>query len=167
VNLDRQEVAGRLHSAALHLVRTVRAADVEMGLTPARASVLSVLVFGGPRTVGELARTEGTRSPTMSGIVSGLVDDRLARRARNPDDARSVLVEATPKARRLLEKGRERRVEVLSRLLASLGPGEIAILDHAARLIDQAVAGRFGPAAGNARVGANPKVPGRNGRRSL
>jgi DNA-binding MarR family transcriptional regulator len=143
MSLDRQEVANRLHSAALHLVRTVRTVDAEMGLTPARASVLSVLVFGGPRTVGGLARAEGVRSPTVSALVNGLVDDGFARRTTTPDDARSVLVEATPKARRLLQRGRERRVAMLDGLLATLSPRDLAVLERAAELIEAAVGARM------------------------
>lgn len=142
MNLDRQEVADRLHSAAIHLVRAVRAADIEMGLSLARASVLSVLVFGGPRSVGALARTEGIRSPTMSALVNGLVNDGFARRTPSPDDARSVLVEATPKARRVLRRGRNRRVAILDRLLDDLEPADIATLDRAAQLIEAAIARR-------------------------
>jgi hypothetical protein len=52
------QVADQLHSAAIHLLRRVRRADVESGISPARLSVLSVLVFGGPQTLGTLARAE-------------------------------------------------------------------------------------------------------------
>ena len=53
-----QDAARDLNSAAIHLLRGMRAADRASGLTPARLSALSVLVFGGPCTLGELARTE-------------------------------------------------------------------------------------------------------------
>ena len=49
------DATGDLHSAAIHLLRGLRAADRASGLTPARLSALSVLVFGGPCTLGELA----------------------------------------------------------------------------------------------------------------
>ena len=68
-----QDAARDLNSAAIHLLRGMRAADRASGLTPARLSALSVLVFGGPCTLGQLARTEDVAAPTMSRIVDGLV----------------------------------------------------------------------------------------------
>lgn len=139
---ERQRVADRLHSASLHLVRTVRSADVAMGLSPARASALSVLVFGGPRTIGALAEAEGVRSPTMSLLVNGLERDGLVRRVASRDDARRVLVEPTTKARRILERGRQRRVELLEALLGGVGADDLALLERAAALMEAAVAAR-------------------------
>ncbi|MGH9778857.1 MAG: MarR family winged helix-turn-helix transcriptional regulator, partial [Candidatus Acidiferrales bacterium] len=51
-------VADRLHSAAIHLLRRLRKRDLETGVGPAQLSALSVVVFAGPRTLGELARAE-------------------------------------------------------------------------------------------------------------
>src|SRR5207253_1577300 len=82
------EVADRLHSAAIHLLRLVRREDTASGLTPARLSALSVLVFGGPRTVGELAAAEQVRSPTMSRLVAGMESDGLVERRPSTDDRR-------------------------------------------------------------------------------
>src|SRR3954449_9978300 len=94
---DRQAIASHLHSASIHLLRHVRAVDGESGLSPARLSVLSVLVFGGPRTIGQLAAAEGVRSPTMTALVNQLEADALVRRTRTGTgtDQRQVLVEAT------------------------------------------------------------------------
>lgn len=139
MTVERQEVADRLHSAALHLVRTVRSADAEMGLSPARASALSVLVFGGPRTVGQLAEAEGVRSPTMSRLVSGLEADGLVRRSASIEDGRVVVVEATPAAHQILQQGRRRRVALLDQLLVDLDDDDIATLGRAALLVDAAV----------------------------
>jgi DNA-binding MarR family transcriptional regulator len=148
MNPRRQEVADRLHSASLHLIRVVRTVDAEMGLSPARSSVLSVLVFGGPRTVGGLARAEGVRSPTMTALVDGLEAEGLVRRRPSPHDARSVLVDATAKGRRILVRGRERRVALLDSLLADAREADIAVLDRAAGLMEAAVAAHLGPATG-------------------
>lgn len=145
MSLERQEVADRLHSAALHLVRTVSAEDAAMGLTPARASALSVLVFGGARTVGGLAAAEGVRSPTMTALVSGLERDGFVRRAPGATDGRQVLVEATAKGRRVLQQGRRRRVERLEALLADLHEEDLVVLDRAAALIEASVASRATP----------------------
>src|SRR5271154_4830680 len=74
------EVADQLHSAAIHLLRRLRVRDRETDVGPAQLSALSVLVFGGPRSLGELADAEQVRPPTMSRIVAGLQRARLVRR---------------------------------------------------------------------------------------
>ena len=61
-----------MHSAAIHVLRRAAEQDRSSGLSPARLSALSVVVFRGPLTLGELAVAEGVRSATMSGIVNGL-----------------------------------------------------------------------------------------------
>ena len=138
----RQAVADRLHSAAIHLVRTVASVDGQMGLSPARASALSVLVFGGPRTVGGLAAAEGVRSPTMTALVNGLVADGLARKRVSNDDARSVIVEPTAKGRQVLTRGRARRVARLEELMVQFDDDELECLRRAADLMERAVAAR-------------------------
>src|SRR5260370_28081290 len=77
---EAYHVADLLHSAAIHLLRTVRARDQRMGIGPAQLSALSVLVFGGPRSLKELADAEQVRPPTMSRIVTRLVPVGLARK---------------------------------------------------------------------------------------
>ena len=144
----RQEVADRIHSAAVHLVRSVRVVDTAMGLSPARSSVLSILTFGGPRTIGALAKAEGVRSPTMTSLINGLETDGLVRRTAGDEDGRQVLAAATDTGRRILEQGRRHRVECLQELLGHLGDAELAVLDKAATLIEACVARSIGPATG-------------------
>src|SRR4051812_30554973 len=124
--LSNSELADRLHSAAIHLLRGVRREDVAAGLPPAQLSALSVLVFGGPQTVGGLAAAEQVRSPTMTRIVSALVDAGLATRETNPSDARSTVVRATARGQDVLVEGRRRRVSVLEARVSELSPDERA-----------------------------------------
>ena len=133
------EAADRLHSAAIHLLRLLRQEDVAAGISAARLSALSVLVFGGPRTIGQLAAAEQVRPPTMTKIVNGLEADGLARRRPSSDDARSVVVEATRRGRTLLQQGRRRRVEALASRLAGLPEDDVATLRRAADLIEDAL----------------------------
>jgi DNA-binding MarR family transcriptional regulator len=140
--MSRRATADRLHSAAIHLLRRVRASDVETGLSPSRLSVLSVLVFGGPRTPSELAAAEQVRLPTISALVRGLEEDGLVRRAADPADGRVVRLSATAKGRRILERGRERRLDNLEELLASLSREELRVLAEASEILDRAVSGR-------------------------
>jgi DNA-binding MarR family transcriptional regulator len=131
------DVADRLHSAAIHLLRRVRRVDDESGLTAARLSALSVLVFGGPTTLGSLARAEQVSSPTMSRLVSALERDGLVVREPHAEDGRAVVVAASAKGRAILERGRERRLAELAGLVEGLAPDELETLAEAARIVEQ------------------------------
>ena len=117
------ETADRLHSAAIHLLRRLRVRDRESGVGPAQLSALSVLVFGGPRSLGELADAEQVRPPTMSRIVAGLERTRLVKRQKT-EDGRRVRLEATAKGTKILQAGRQRRVESLAKVISSLSEKE-------------------------------------------
>ena len=129
--LPNSELADRLHSAAIHLLRGVRREDAAAGLPPAQLSALSVVVFGGPLTLGRLAEAEQVRSPTMTRIVTSLETAGLVTREPHPDDARSTLVTATAAGRELLLEGRRRRVSVLEARIAELEPSERAAIAQA------------------------------------
>lgn len=134
------EAADRFHSAAIHALRHVRREDPATGLSAARLSALSVLVFGGPRTLGELAAAEQVRPPTMTTIVRALEDGGFVRRQADHADARVVRVFATKKGERVLQQGRRRRVEQLAARLATLAPDEVATVRNAAELVERALA---------------------------
>src|SRR3954470_13127766 len=98
----RREAADRLHSASIHVLRRVSREDPASGLSAARLSALSVLVFGGPRTLGELAAAEHVRPATMTRIVQALEADALVRREADPDDGRVSRLRATAKGERVM-----------------------------------------------------------------
>lgn len=129
------EIADRLHSAAIHLLRRVRRVDLALGLTPARLSVLSVLVFAGPKTLGELAAAEQVTAPTMTRLVAGLERERLLRRQPDPHDRRIVRVTATPRAARLMQRGRQARIREVAASLETLPPDDLAIVGRATEIL--------------------------------
>lgn len=128
-------VADRLHSAAIHLLRRVRKQDVATGEGPARLSALSVLVFGGPKTLKELAAAEQVKPPTMSRIVAGLVRSRLIHTEQDPNDARRMRIYATPKGTQILQKGRELRIAYLAEHLDRLSALELSQLGEAVEIL--------------------------------
>jgi DNA-binding MarR family transcriptional regulator len=130
-------VADRLHSAAIHLLRRLRVEDEALGISAPRLSALSVLVFAGPKRIGELARIEQVEPPTMTRLVDGLVRDGLAVRETDPDDARAVRVRATATGGRALRRGRARRVETLRTTLAGLSPAELAALGEGVEVLER------------------------------
>ncbi len=114
-----------------------------MGLTPARASALSILVFGGPATIGSLARAEQVSAPTVT------PDDH---------DGRMVWLHPTPKGTKLLHEGRRRRVAALATELAALNAADRDTLGAAADIIERMLAGgggmgRKGGTGGKGRMG--------------
>ncbi|MDP8911200.1 MAG: MarR family transcriptional regulator [Actinomycetota bacterium] len=131
--------ADKLHSAAIHLLRRAAKEDASSGLSAARLSALSVVVFAGPRTIGELAEEERVRSPTITGIVNGLERDGLVRREVDPNDGRVARVHATAKGKRLLERARRRRIAVLADGFRDLAAGDLALLVRAAELAEKSL----------------------------
>lgn len=129
-----------MHSAAIHLLRRVREVDGEaMEISPARASALSVLVFGGPRSLGELAGAERVTAATMSKLVAVMESEGLVKRFPDVDDARAIRIEATAKARRILERGRARRLDLLECLLAGASEAEVEAVRTAAEVVERSL----------------------------
>src|SRR6187401_2714109 len=133
-----REAADRFHSAAIHALRHVAREDSASGLSAARLSALSVLVFGGARTLGELAAAERVRPPTMTHIVAGLEEAGLVVREGDANDGRVVRVHASRKGERVLQRARERRVELAERF-SHLDPAQIAVIREAAELVELAL----------------------------
>jgi len=130
-------LADRLHSAAIHLLRRVRKRDSESGEGPARLSALSVLVFGGPMMLGQLARAEEVKPPTMTRIVTGLEKSGLAERAADAEDARRIRIRATAKGRRVLQQARMRRIQDLAAALEHLTQQELRRLQAGMEVIER------------------------------
>lgn len=135
-----RDVADRLHSAAIHLLRTVRRSDVLTGVTPAQLSALSVLMSG-PKTLGELAAAEQVRPPTVTRLARELERSGLARREADASDARVSRLRSTAKGSAVLRKGRELRIAELERRLETLSSADLRTLDDAAVIIERLVRG--------------------------
>jgi DNA-binding MarR family transcriptional regulator len=129
--------ANRLHSAAIHLLRWVRTADRETGLSPERLSILSILSFAGPKNVGEIAELEMVSAPAVSRILNGLEGDGLVARKRVKGDRRYVRVIATAKGRRLMESARARRLDRMATKLETLSDKELGALRKATEILER------------------------------
>jgi DNA-binding MarR family transcriptional regulator len=140
ISEDSQIIADEIHSAAIHLLRKLRREDSQSGLNSPRLSALSVIVFAGPVTLGDLAAAEQVRPPTMTRIVDALAELGLVTRSRNAKDGRSTHITATPAGRNLLMKGRERRVRALATQIARLKAEQRATLQDAARILKEVIA---------------------------
>jgi DNA-binding MarR family transcriptional regulator len=141
-----EAIADKLHSSAIHLLRQLRKEDDATGLSAPRLSALSVVVFGGPLTLGQLAAAEQVKPPTMTRIVTGLENEGLVQRLGDLHDRRLTRIQATLKGRSVLAAGRARRVETLAAAVRRLGSAELADLARATQLLDDIIGSMRGRA---------------------
>jgi DNA-binding MarR family transcriptional regulator len=121
----------------LHMMRRIRREDEAAGLSAPRLSALSLVGFGGARTIGEMAAAEQVAAPTMTRIVQALERDGLVRRRADASDGRVVRIVATPRGRRMMEQGRRRRVSFLARHVAALSAADRAALSRTSDVLLQ------------------------------
>ncbi len=133
------ELADAVHAAAIRVLRFLRTEDTTLGVTAPKLSALSVLVFRGPLTMGELARAEQVTPATISRLVAELERQGLAARSSDETDARVRVVSPTAEGTALLHEGRRRRVARLAAALEELGAEDRRTLERAARLLEQIV----------------------------
>ena len=136
---DAEALADHLHSAAIHLLRRLRKEDDASGLSAPRLSALSVVVFGGPLTLGALARAEQVKPPTMTRIVTALEREGLVKRKGDPRDKRLTHIEATSKGLKVLAAGRARRVKKLATAVSRMEKRELAELRRGVQLLRDVV----------------------------
>jgi len=139
ISNEETVVADQLHSASIHLLRKLRREDAASGLNAARLSALSVIVFAGPITPGDLAAAEQVRPPTMTRIVDALVQHGLAEKKENAQDGRSTLIQATGLGKKLLLRGRDRRVRVLAERVGGLDSDDRDVLKRAAEILKRVI----------------------------
>ena len=130
-------VADRLHSAAIHLLRRLRKQDDQAGIGASRLSALSVAVFAGPVTMGQLAAAEQVSAPTMTRLIAAMARDGLVAREDDAVDGRVVWIRATAKGSRILHDARRRRVAALAADLARLDRAELRLLARAAEIVER------------------------------
>lgn len=104
-------------------------------------SALSVIVFGGPITLGALAAAEQVRPPTITKLVGALETAGLVEREIDAGDRRIVRVRSTARGTRLLNDGRQRRVALLTASLAELPAADRTMLAKAIPILEKAARG--------------------------
>lgn len=116
------ELAERLYVAVHHAGKRLRILDDELGLSPVRFSVLGALAFHPPMTVGELARFEHVRSPSMTRLLRDMERDGLVRREPDPGDGRRTLVLLTERGRAVVDRARGRKIALFAEALRARAP---------------------------------------------
>ena len=122
--LRTHEIAEKLHSGALRLLRRLRKYDSEAQISAPKLSALSVLVFGGPQSLNDLASAEQVRAPTMSRLVVELEAEGLVRKSPDANDKRGIKIAATAKGQALMERGRARRLQHVASAIAGMTADE-------------------------------------------
>ncbi len=132
-------VVQRFHHAAIRLLRRLRTVDEEHGFSGPRASALSVLVFRGPQSLGDLAAAEGVKPPTMSRLVKAMAREGLVATAPGTDDERRIRIAATERGRKRMLRARQHRLDAIAKLLGDATAEEAAALEKAVELLERAV----------------------------
>jgi DNA-binding MarR family transcriptional regulator len=131
--LEQTDTAPQLRATLGRLHRRLRptAAGVAAGLTPTRISLLNTIQRLGPMRLSDLASTEAINPTMLSRIVADLCEGGLIERVPDPLDRRAALVTTTRLGKRLVERIRRERTDVLSVALSSLSPSERRALERA------------------------------------
>ena len=127
------DTPARLRSTIARLHRRLRptAAGRAAGLTPTRMSLLHTINRLGPIRLSDLAAEEGINPTMLSRIVGDLVEGDLIERVCDPLDRRAALVRTTREGRKLIERMRRERTDVVSLALDGLSPSELRALERA------------------------------------
>ena len=118
-------------------VERAAAALGEPDLSETQLAALATLERHGAMTPGELAEHEKVQPPSMTRVISALVDSQLVRREPHVSDRRQVVLTATDAGRDLVIRARRRREEWLARRLKELPPAERATLRAAAPILEK------------------------------
>ncbi len=117
--MNDQTLAADLHIAVMRLARRMRA-EREEGLTSTQISTLASLVRTGAQPISALAAHERVKAPSMTRTVSTLESAGLVTRGPSADDARLVMVRATPAGEQVIGRIRQARRDWLGQQLAEL-----------------------------------------------
>jgi DNA-binding MarR family transcriptional regulator len=131
-------IAARLRIGLSAFNRRIQEAGIGGDLSAPQLTALSRIDRFGPLTTAELARREQITPQAMGATIASLEQRGLVARSADATDGRRSILSLTPPGRRVLHSGRS---AVADKIAAALGgsftPGEIAVLDAAAPLIER------------------------------
>ncbi len=131
------ELSATLRPALVRLTRVLRNQRVDMSVTISQLSAMAALATNGPMSAGELAAYERVQPPSMTKVLSTLVESGLVRREPHPSDRRQAIIALTEAGERLLDSERRSRDAWLSQQLARLRPEELALLAQVVPVLDK------------------------------
>ncbi len=125
----------------LAIARTARRMRQEAGsdLSPTALASLASIERHAPLTPTRLAEIEGVKRPTTTRAVKHLVEAGLVERVPDPNDGRSCRLTMTRAGAGYLAEARSRKSAYLARLLDSLSADDVATLERAAIILEDAL----------------------------
>ena len=112
LNRELTDLAARLYLTIGRLSRALRRSSAT-GLGHGSTSALATTVRAGPLRIGDLAAREWVSAPTMTRIVSVLVNEGYVVREPDPADGRGWLIRATAYGEQMITKVRAARSQAL------------------------------------------------------
>jgi DNA-binding MarR family transcriptional regulator len=133
------DTAARLRASIGKLSRRLRptAAGAAAGLTPTRISVLFTVARLGPIRLSQLAEEEGLNPTMLSRVIADFAESGLVTRDCDPGDRRAALVQATAAGRKLCERMRGERTDVLEVALGSLSEDDRLAVEQALPVLEE------------------------------
>lgn len=138
-DLRADALAPRLRLAVARLHRRLRQ-SADPNLTLSQLSALASVERDGPIRLGDLARLEQVRPPTITALTAKLETAGYLVRTVDADDRRIHRVAITPNGARLLTRHRNRKNAYLDRRLRKLSDDERATLTRAAAILERLAA---------------------------
>jgi DNA-binding MarR family transcriptional regulator len=131
-------IAARLRIGLSAFNRRIQEAGIGGDLSAPQLTALSRIDRFGPLTTAELARREQITPQAMGATIASLEQRGLVARSADATDGRRSILSLTPQGRHVLHSGRSAVADKIAAALAgSFTPGEIAVLDAAAPLIER------------------------------
>ena len=114
-------------------------------LSLSQLSVLTVIGRDGPMTPTELAQRESVQPPSMTRIITSLIEAGLAQRLRHPTDGRQALISLTDRGREAAAAENSARDGWLAQQLATLAPGQLDLLRCAVPMLNALISAQGSP----------------------
>jgi len=135
---QNEELADQLRPRLLRLSQAMRRDTQRLPVSIAQGAVLSLL-HRGPQSVGDLARAEGVRPPSMTQIVNRM--EELGWVSRSGAAVRGSQVEITALGRTISAQVNRERIALLAERVDGLSAEERDVLRAALPVLDR----MFGP----------------------
>jgi DNA-binding MarR family transcriptional regulator len=113
------------------LARRLNSSATSEGLSPTQASILGLTVSRGPLGLPDLVEIESVHPTMLSRVVGKLTDAGLIRRLPDPNDLRSVTVQATRAGKTAYTRITAQRSAALAACVAQLSDEQAAKLEQA------------------------------------
>jgi DNA-binding MarR family transcriptional regulator len=115
-------------------------AAVDQDVTLPQYRALVVLTSRGPQRPSELAEALGVHPSTITRLCDRLSAKRLVQRAESPRSRREVVIELSPKGRRLVDEVTDARREEIRAVVAQIPQAERAAMVRALHALGDAAA---------------------------